>query len=103
MLGEAVESCQARRPRASTNAAQRQKRPRSQSDGAALGVLPRCADEDSPPGLSVAGAPCNYPQWRSHIRDRIYEFEYLVAEVICTKADSPLNLWSSEAATKGMS
>ena len=31
--------------RASTNAAQRQNA-RSQSDGAALGVLPRCADEE---------------------------------------------------------
>ena len=37
------------------------KAPRSQRDEAALGVLPRCADEESPPGLAVVDAPCTTP------------------------------------------
>ena len=61
MLGEAVESCQARGPWATRPTLPSAKSARSQRDGTALGVLPRCAREESPSGLSVAGAPCSTP------------------------------------------
>ena len=61
MLGEAVESCQARRPCAPRPTLPSAKNARSQSDGAALGVLPRCADEDSPPGPVRRRRALHYP------------------------------------------
>ena len=33
------------------------------------------------PRLSIDGAPCTTPNWRSHIRYRIYELEYLAAKI----------------------
>ena len=61
MLGEAVESCQACRPWATRPTLPSAKSARSQRDGAALGVVRRCADEESTPWLSVGGAPCSTP------------------------------------------
>ena len=62
MLGEAVESCQALRPWATRPTLPSAKSARSHSrDGAALGVLRRCADEESTSRLSVVGAPCTTP------------------------------------------
>ena len=61
MLGEAVESCQACRPWATRPTLPSTKSARSLRDGAASGVLRRCADEESAPRLSVVGAPCNTP------------------------------------------
>ena len=61
MLGEAVESCQACRPWATRPTLPSAKIARSQRDEAALGVLRRCADEESTPWLSLVGAPCTTP------------------------------------------
>ena len=61
MLGEVVESCNAWRPYSARPTLPSAKSARSQRDGAALGILRRYADEESPPGLSVAGAPCTTP------------------------------------------
>ena len=61
MLGEAVESSQACRPWATRPTLPSAKSARSYRDGAALGGLRRCADEESTAGLSVVGAPCTTP------------------------------------------
>ena len=61
MLGEAVESCQACRPWATRPTLPSAKSARFHSDGAASRVLQRCAGENSPSGLSVAGVPCTTP------------------------------------------
>jgi hypothetical protein len=59
MLGEAVESCNALRPWATRPTLPSAKCARSRRDGAASGVVRRCADEESPTGMSVAVAPCS--------------------------------------------
>ena len=61
MLGEAVESCQALRPWATRPTLPSANSARSHRDGAALGVLQRCADEESASRLSIVGAPCTTP------------------------------------------
>ena len=76
MLGEAVESCQA--PWAlgdSTNAAQRQKHPVPKGwDG--IGSIAALRPRGKPFWAVRRRRALLYPQWRSHIRGCICEFEY---------------------------
>ena len=81
MLGEAVESCQ---PLAalldSTNAAQRQKRPVPKGWGG-IGGIAALRRRGEPARAVRRQRALHYPQWRSHIRHRIYEFEYLARQI----------------------
>ena len=77
ILGEAVESCQAIRALGdSTNAAQRQKRPVPRGWGGIEGIA-ALRRRGEPARAVRRRRALHYPQRRSHIHHRIYEFEYL--------------------------
>ena len=76
MLGEGAERCQAWRPWATQPTLPSAKSARSLRDGAALEVLRRCASEESPAGLPVAGAPCTAPNGAPTYVYVFIEFEY---------------------------